>query len=935
MSQTVARIEELFTEIDSLMWGQRERALIDEAVRLAVDSGLEELEYAARMRLTASAQHTGDTDTMLSSFAWCLAKYDSDPSRFPADIDNGAADLLWQFKWMAGTLSATPIFSRDDIEAVLEDMRAHYERAGLGTSGVLTARFEEAWDNGRIADAEALRTQILSIPRDDHSHCDACVRSQFSGFLAETDREAEALVLIDELVEGGFSCGDEPEFALSRALIPFLRSGRLEEAKSAHLRSYRLSRDSADKISIVANHLVFCALTGNEARGLAMLERHIGWLAHDGLNVTAHFSTLAAFGVLLEAIERSGHGDSPVRGSNAPQLEKFFPARETAWTARELAAASWAAAAKIGSAFDERNGNDYYARLLETSKALASEHYELPINTDTFAPVPVTLEEPTDAAGWRMRARELAFLGEAPASIAAARRGIEGAEGVERDDIYSLLLGGLVRLEDWDGALAVLPDRIASLRGNGRIHQAELEERVGLAVFGRLEDADREALERELEYLPTTDAPATVLADVRLSLAAIYMQTDRVEDAGPLLPLAVEGFDTPASQRSHRSALMFLAQHEAMSGDRETSLAAINRLLETETDRAARAQAHSLRARLLGGEGEFTAGAADADEAARLFTALDAREETVGASALAGALLSDAGELDEAISRYRFAVRQSELLDDDATGLRFSFGRALVRGGLGAEAAEVLQQVFEAEAESEEPPASRAETLYWLGHAFSDSEEYGSALGAWNSGIALYEEGEAPGGSAKTGLAVGRLFGRFGQHDDASEALSAALEQARKVPEDLGTLTEVLHSLGSAQAHDGNEAGLAALDEVLALAEENEAAWLAADVTDSRARALSALGRGEEAIPVALSAADRYAATGDTSNAANAELLAARILTQAGRGADAAPIFRSAIERAIEAPGLRATAGIELADALDALGRTAEAREARDAAERV
>ena len=93
MSKT-AEITRLFDEIDSTPFGPQERALVDQAIALAVESGDEVVEYHARMRLTASAKQTGDTDTMLSSFAWCLAKHDSDPTRFPADIDNGSDRLV-------------------------------------------------------------------------------------------------------------------------------------------------------------------------------------------------------------------------------------------------------------------------------------------------------------------------------------------------------------------------------------------------------------------------------------------------------------------------------------------------------------------------------------------------------------------------------------------------------------------------------------------------------------------------------------------------------------------------------------------------------------------------------------------------------------------------------------------------------------------------
>lgn len=180
MARPKKRFQQLIEEIDRTPWGPAEQALVAEAVALAVEVGDERLEYEARMRQTASANMGGATDVMLNSFAWCLAHHDADPQRFPADLDNGGADLMWQFKWMASSLRSSPAFSQEQIAAVLDDMEAHYRAAGLGLSGVLTARFEDAWDAGRMDDAEALRVQLEATPRDDHSHCDACGRDRKS-----------------------------------------------------------------------------------------------------------------------------------------------------------------------------------------------------------------------------------------------------------------------------------------------------------------------------------------------------------------------------------------------------------------------------------------------------------------------------------------------------------------------------------------------------------------------------------------------------------------------------------------------------------------------------------------------------------------------------------------------------------------------------------
>lgn len=929
MSKPSAEITRLFDEIDSTPFGPEERRLIDQAIALAVEAGDEQAEHLARMRLTVSAKHSGDTDAMLSSFAWTLAKHDSDPQRFPADLGDGGADLLWQYKWMAGTLAASPIFSREQIDAVHADMQQHYERAGVGLSGVITSRFDEAWQNGRLDEAAALREQLVITPRDDYSHCDACVRSEAAAFLAERGHEDEALTLIAEMLDGGFTCGDEPENALSQALLPYLRAGRLDEAKSAHLRSYRLSRDNPDKIGIVANHLVFCAVTGNEARGLSLLERHISWLAHDGLNVGAHFSTLVAYGVLLDAIDSVGHGDTVVRGADSPDLVSFFGEHDGPWSVHDLAAAAWAAAGVIGAAFDERNGNDYHASRMARAHALADEHFDVPIDTDSFVPAPVALTEPTDAAGWHARACELAATSESEAAIAAARRSLElGARGAVADELHSLILGSYVALEQWDDATAALPARAASLRENGRDAQAAFEDRVGLAAFGRRSPEGLAALEAELGR----DLPADVLADAQLCVAAIRMGEGDF-DVEPLLLESIAGFDTPATQRGLRSALLFSAHLYVRTDRSEQALEAIDRLIALETGRGDLAQSQLFRARVLGGFGRFDEGAAAADEAVRLFTAIDARAEAADATSLAAALLGDAGRPDEAASRYRFAAQQLDLLGVPSTGLRFSYGRALVHAGKGDEATEVLQTVLDEETATDAPAASRGETLFWLGHALQSSEQFGNAVGAWFSAAELYAEGEDTQGAANAGLAAARLLTRFQEHEDALDALADAVEQARRTPENLQLLTDVLHAYGSAQAMNQDPAGLDSLGEVLAIARENEADWLVADVTDSRARALHALGRTDEAVPVALEAADLYAAAGDAASGGGSELFVARLLVEADRGEEAVALYRSAITRAEGVPNLVSLASIELGDLLERLGRPDEAAAARAAAE--
>lgn len=927
MARPKKRFQQLIEEIDMTPWGPAEQALVAEAVALAVEIGDERLEYQARMRQTASANMNGATDVMLNSFAWCLARHDADPQRFPADIDNGSADLMWQFKWMAASLRSSPAFSQEQIAAVLDDMEQHYRKAGLGMSGVLTARFEDAWDAGRMDDAEALRVQLEATPRDDHSHCDACGRSQFAGFFAETDRDADAIRLVEEMIEGGFSCGEEPEHALSRVLLPYLRAGRGEEAKTAHLRSYRLAKENPDNLQIVANNIVFAAVTGNEARALSLVERHLGWLAHDGLNVDAHFGALLAFAVALDSVVAAGHGDTPVRGAEAPALESFFGPHEGPWSAADLAAASWAAAERIGAEFDRRDGTDGHARRVAAMRRTGAERYDVPIRSDAFvAPAPSIT--PADADGWFERAMDLAQFGAEHETLQAIPFAAGVTDPYRRAQLLSMRIGILIALDRAEEASVLLPERVAALREAGRTEQADVEQRLGLATFGANTPETIAALDRELAE--GSGLPAWTRGDLALSRASLHLQNDEPDAALNLVEVAARAFAEAQDVRLSNTTTLVAVSALLRNGDLEAAITHLDRFLaQDDLSDGHRAQALSTRARRRGGSGSFAEGAADADEACRILAGLGATKALAGAHLLAGALWEDAEEPEKAVSRYRLAARLTEQEGGDLAGVDFRLARAMLRVGDAEEAAELFGEVLRMEEDQGVPAGSRAMTASMLARALVASEEFGQAVGAYGYAAELFGEAGEHADQAVSLTERAKILARFDEHDDAIELLEQAAEIVRRAEDAPGAVTEVLHNLGQAYGARQDERAFALFDEVAALAQEHEAGWLLADVTDSRGRAFAQAGRIDEAVSACLVAADGFAGLGDAGAAGGSELFAARLLAGNERAEDAVPIYRSVLERGEAFPPLRQMAALELGDTLERLGRHGEAAEVR------
>jgi len=244
-------------------------------------------------------------------------------------------------------------------------------------------------------------------------------------------------------------------------------------------------------------------------------------------------------------------------------------------------------------------------------------------------------------------------------------------------------------------------------------------------------------------------------------------------------------------------------------------------------------------------------------------------------------------------------------------------------------AAELFGQVLEREEQAEVPAASRAMTASLLARSLGSAGEFGQAVGAFGYAADLFGEAEEHADQAMALTERAKILARFDEHDDAIESLETASEIVRKAPEAVGALADVLHNLGQAYGAKQDDRAFALFDEVAALAQEHEAGWLLADVTDSRGRVLAQFGRIDEAVAAALTAADGFAAIGDAGSAGGSELFAARLLAGDDRATDAVPVYRSALEHAVEHAPLRQVSALELGNVLESLGRQVEAAEVR------
>ena len=140
-----------------------------------------------------------------------------------------------------------------------------------------------------------------------------------------------------------------PRRRWSRRWCPIFGSGRYDDAARAHVRAYRRHRHERDAFPYLAEHLRFCALTGNADRGLDILAEHLGWLDRPFDDSSAmEFSRGRRAGVpARRRPDPRGPSPRPIGAGRPPSSRSAQLGDDLAAQARDLAAR-----------FDARNGTD-------------------------------------------------------------------------------------------------------------------------------------------------------------------------------------------------------------------------------------------------------------------------------------------------------------------------------------------------------------------------------------------------------------------------------------------------------------------------------------------------------------------------------------------------------------------------------------------------
>jgi len=321
-----------------LSHGKGRIAALETVIREADAQGSPGLRYAARIFITSAYAQGGEPAKAFVPFSWCLAVHD----RGEAD-PHWDHNLYWFFKFMVSSMTGFPEVPLERTYAALDDMERRYRLAGYTMNPVHQYRSRVARHIGdRETAAEEYRLWSAA-PRGEMSDCIGCEPSDKVGHLSWLGHHADAVAVAAPVLGGTFTCTEQPQDILTSLLLPYVHIGRHEDAANAHRQAYRAIQHDPAQLREVALHVEFCALTGNHARGLDLVERHLGWLG-EAPTPLAELDFAATAALNLRLVTESGHGDAQVRR----------PGGETTAAAlhEELAERALAVVAR----FDARNG---------------------------------------------------------------------------------------------------------------------------------------------------------------------------------------------------------------------------------------------------------------------------------------------------------------------------------------------------------------------------------------------------------------------------------------------------------------------------------------------------------------------------------------------------------------------------------------------------
>ena len=390
---TAESIEESLRALAEVPAGRAKASRLETLATEAADINEPRLEASALLELSRAYEYSAEGEKLPLTVGRLLRLADRHPNELGG---RRLATIYWQLKWMTTRMIDNPAIPLPTVDRWLDEFEGRYQQRAYSLRPVHADRAELALLLGDEEAASTAMAAAMHAPRDQMSDCEACERCAWGRWRVEFGDDEGALSAWGPVLDGTLTCAEEPHYILSYALLPMLRLGLSDQARGAFLRGYPMVKGKLSLITAVGRHVEFCALTGNEARGLEILATHAGWLTDTAVDTSRRLGFLCGVAVLLRRLDALGQGALPVGGS---------------FTVSSLLASFAAEIRELCTRYDNRNGNgavsaDVTARLAR-QPLVESLALGLPSRLPAVAAAPVASSGGGTLSDLIARAKEL------------------------------------------------------------------------------------------------------------------------------------------------------------------------------------------------------------------------------------------------------------------------------------------------------------------------------------------------------------------------------------------------------------------------------------------------------------------------------------------------------------------------------------------------
>jgi len=887
---TETELREKLAHAAGMPYGRAQIAAVEHVQKHVDAQNIADLQFQTRMLATTAYTYGGEPAKAFVTFSWCLAARDR------GEGDGYDHELHWQFKWMVNAMTRFPEIPLARTYAVLDDMERRYRLAGHTRGPVHQHRELVA---RHIGDADTAAEQYrlwCAAPRGEMSDCSGCEPTSKVNHLSWLRRDEEAVAVAMPVLDGELNCFEQPHTILTSLLFPYLRTGRHAEAADAHRRAYRAIQANRAELSTLATHLEFCARTGNHARGLDLVERHLGWLAEPPTPwADLQFSSSAA--LVLCQVAEAGHGDTLVRRSDGQAETSVSALRE------ELANRAMALARR----FDERNGTSAVGDRFAAKLAAEPLVEHLPLSGHArravAQPKPEPAALPDSPAELVALARKLARDGDDHVAAEVWRRFDEVCPDPEPALLAHRLYDRGVDLIEGDPAEAErLLVRAAELFEQVGEHERRLAARsyVGLVwcQTGRVEEGLAEVVARTEEVAAVGDDTARAIARLRLGYA--YQAAGRVDEALAAFNAGAELADRAGAADVVGDAEMCLVRVYLGMGEEQFRTAL------GHADRAVAAYAtlepsSNLR-RAQYGVGQLHATAGEFDQAYDLLgEAAKVRNPMARVRALhmRGKVALDLGRAGDARDNLAEAIAELGPEQHRAAYLKVDFAAASLAVDRPDDAADALEEaVAELTSPEDAEELDRARFLMARAYRALDQDDQALELLDQVTGRCVANGNQA--GAGQMLAMSGDILDELNRDEQAAEHYTRAAEAYSAAEMPLYALANRRKAAMSWRwAYDGDRAmaALATADEAAAAVPDGEpqVLWEKAMLAYDGARIIADAGRLADAVPRTAQAVAGLRSLDASVEAAIATVFHGRLLAELDRAPEAEELLVAAL----------------------------------------